>query len=169
MATEALALKLDQTAAIATGIRRAALLYSRLLLVVGPAGSGKSQALATVSERIAAPVLNVGLDLSRLMLELDVRQRALQARTLLEKVVEAAGGGDVVLLDNTELLFDVSLRQDPLRLLQGVSRNKTVVAAWTGTLANGTLRYAAPGHPEHRRYPATDLLTVPVGPDGEEP
>ena len=46
---------------------------------------------------------------------------------------------------------------------------KTVVAAWTGTLASGTLRYAASGHPEHRRYPATDLLTVPVGTDGEEP
>ena len=162
-------MQLDQTAVIATGIHRAALLYSRLLLVVGPAGSGKSQALATVSERTAAPLLNVGLDLSRLMLELDVRQRALQARPLLEQVVEAAGGRDVVLLDNTELLFDVGLRQDPLRLLQGVSRNKTVVAAWTGTLASGTLRYAAPGHPEYRRYPATDLLTIPVGTDGEEP
>jgi len=45
-----------------------------------------------------------------------------------------ASAADVVLLDNVEVLFDVSLKQDPLRLLQGLSRNKTVVAAWSGEI-----------------------------------
>ena len=58
----------------------------------------------------------------------------------------------LVLLDNIEILFDTALKQDPLRLLQGVSRNRTIVAAWNGTLENGYLIYAAPEHPEHRRY-----------------
>ena len=35
------------------------------------------------------------------------------------------------------LLFDARLKQDPLRCLQGLSRNRTVVAAWTGTCARG--------------------------------
>ena len=59
---------------------------------------------------------------------------------------------DLVVLDNIEILFDAALRQDPLRLLQGVSRNRTIVAAWNGTLENGYLIYAASEHPEHRRY-----------------
>lgn len=66
----------------------------------------------------------------------------------------------VVLLDNTEVLFDVSLKQDPLRCLQGLSRRRTVVAAWNGTIAHGYLTYDAPDYPEYRRYPAADLLVV---------
>ena len=59
---------------------------------------------------------------------------------------------DVVLLDNIELLFAVELAQDPLRLLQSLSRNRTIVAAWPGTFDGKTLTYAEPGHPEARRY-----------------
>ena len=82
----------------------------------------------------------------------------------------AAGqGSEVVLLDNTEVLFEANLRQDPLRLLQGVARNATVVAAWTGDVKDGTLRYAVPGHAEHRRYPAEGLLIVNVETSDDAP
>ncbi|MEN6474686.1 MAG: BREX-3 system P-loop-containing protein BrxF, partial [Syntrophaceae bacterium] len=47
---------------------------------------------------------------------------------------KAARKARVVLLDNIEILFDVSLKQDPLRLLQGLSRNTTLVAAWSGEI-----------------------------------
>ena len=161
------ALPLDQTTeAIVAGIRQAAQLYNRLVQV--PLGTCNTNALAAVSEHTGAPVVHVGLELSQRMLEFTARQRPLQVRPLLEQLVEAADG-DIVLLDNIQLLFDASLQQDPLRLLQGLSRNKTVVAAWTGTLVGGTLRYAVPGHPEHRRYPAADLLVVPVGTNDEKP
>ena len=102
------------------------------------------------------------------MLDLTAGQRPLQLRPLLEKWMETMGAAsEVVLLDNTELLFDASLKQDPLPLLQGLSRNKTLVAAWTGALEGGKLRYAAAGHPEHRQYPARDLLAVPLQAGGE--
>ena len=97
------------------------------------------------------------------MLELTTGQRPLQLRPFLEKWMETVGAAsDLVLLDNTELLFDATLKQDPLPLLQGLSRNKTLVAAWTGALEDGKLRYAAARHPEHRQYPARDLLAVPL-------
>jgi hypothetical protein len=67
------------------------------------------------------------------MLDLTERQRALQLPRLLGEIVGEATG-ELVLLDNIEILFDVHLKQDPLRLLQGLSRNKTVVAAWNGSI-----------------------------------
>jgi hypothetical protein len=134
-------------------------LYFRLILVVGPAGSGKTVALHEVQARMAASLVNVNLELSRRMLDMTERQRALQVARLLEEITGEAGG-DLVLLDNVEILFDVSLKQDPLRLLQGISRNRTVVAAWNGTLVNGHMTYAAPGHLEHRRYAVRDFLVV---------
>ena len=106
-------------------------LYHRLILMVGPAGSGKTSALQEVSASTSAPLVNVNLELSRRMLDLTERQRALQLPRLLGEIVGEATG-ELVLLDNIEILFDVHLKQDPLRLLQGLSRNKTVVAAWNG-------------------------------------
>ena len=155
--------------AIATAIKDAAALYHRLVLVVGEAGAN-SNALAAACERLGAPLLNVGLELSRRLLELSTHERPLQVRRLLEQCLEAPGPpANVVLLDHIELSFDTGLQQDPLRLLQGLSRNRTVVAAWTGTLAAGTLRYALPGHPEYRPYPAEGLLIVPSGTTTEAP
>ena len=75
-------------------------------------------------------------------------------------IIVGATADDVILLDNVEVLFDVSLKQDPLRLLQGLSRNKTVVAAWSGSIDGEHMLYATPGHPEYRRYSLRDFLVV---------
>ena len=151
------------TDAIFARLQQVAPRYHRLVLVVGPAGAGKTNALEAVRKRTGAPLANLGLELSRRMLELTLDQRPLQLRPFLEQLLETLDeGGGLVLLDNTELLFDATLKQEPLSLLQGLSRNKTVVAAWTGVLEDGKLRYAAPGHPEHRQYPPDDLRSLAV-------
>jgi hypothetical protein len=128
-------------------------------MLVAPAGAGKTAVLQDVHERTAAPLVNVNLELSRRMLDLTERQRALQLPRLLAEIV-AASAADVILLDNVEVLFDVSLKQEPLRLLQGLSRNKTVVTAWSGSIDGEHMLYATPDHPEYRRYPLRDFLVV---------
>lgn len=137
----------------------AAELYYRLIMVVAPAGMGKTVALQDVHERTNAPLVNINLDLSRLMLDLTERQRALQLPRLLSEIVNA-NENDVILLDNIEILFDVSLKQDPLRLLQGIARNKTIVATWGGAIDGAQMIYATPDHPEYKRYPVRDVLIV---------
>ncbi len=135
-------------------------LYHRLILVAAPSGSGKTEALREVVASTGARFVNLNLELSRRMLDLTERERALRLPDLLDEVV----GKDepLVLLDNVEILFDAALRQDPLRLLQGVSRNRTIVAAWNGTLEKGCLTYATPEHPEHRRYSRDDRGDVVI-------
>ena len=63
-------------------------------------------------------------------------------------------------MDNTEILFDLALQQDPLRLLQHASRNRTIVTSWNGTVDDRYLNYADSGHPEYRRYPTGGLVIV---------
>jgi hypothetical protein len=140
-------------------IGEASELYHRLVILVAPAGAGKTAALQDVHKRTEAPLLNVNLQLSREMLELTERQRALQLPRLLSEMINATQS-HVILLDNIEVLFDVSLKQDPLRLLQGLSRNKTVVASWSGSTDGEKLFYATPDHPEYKRYPIKDFLLV---------
>jgi len=140
-------------------IGQAAELYHRLVILVAPAGAGKTAALQDVHARTMAPLVNVNLELSRRMLDLTDRQRALQLPRLLAELV-GASTADMVLLDNVEVLFDVSLKQDPLRLLQGLSRNKTVVATWSGSIDGEHMVYGTPDHPEYKRYPLRDFLVV---------
>ena len=141
-------------------VKQAAELYHRLMLVIAPAGAGKTTALLDIQDRTGASLVNVNLELSRRMLDLTERQRALQLPRLLRDLVSKSEGEKMTLLDNIEILFDVGLKQDPLRLLQELSRNKTVVAAWNGTIVEDSLTYAAPAHPEYRRYPMHDFLVA---------
>ncbi len=147
---------------VSAKIEHAKGLYHRLVLVVGPAGTGKTTALREVSERTGAPLVNINLELSRRLLDLAERQRPRRTRRLLDQII-ARTASDVVLLDNTELLFDVTLHQDPLRLLQGLSRSRTIAAAWNGNIEKDNLCYAEPGHLEHRRYPVDGTLVVCTG------
>jgi hypothetical protein len=139
-------------------------LYHRLIIVLAPPGKGKTIALRVVHERLGLPMININLELSQRMLELTERQRSLQLPGLLSEIVNKPLF-ETVLLDNIELLFDVSLKQNPLILLQGLSRNKTLVVAWSGTLEHGQIVYGVPSHPEYMRYPIEDMVIIcPVTP-----
>ena len=142
---------------------RASELYHGLILVVAPGGGGKSAALQSVAGQSGAPLVNLNLELSRRLLELTERQRKLQASRLVGDLVAHAvqeNAARVVLLDNTEILFEVSLSIDPLRLFEEVARNWTLVVAWRGRIEADQMVYARPGHPEYRRYPIGDLVIV---------
>lgn len=133
-------------------------LYHRLVLLVGESGSGKTAVLRIVAGELETDIINVNLALSTKLIELTERQRTLHLSSLLGDIVEKAG--TVALLDNIEILFDHGLHQDPLRLLQSVSRNRCVVASWNGAVTGNKLTYAESGHPEYRSYDATDTLIV---------
>lgn len=133
-------------------------LYHRLVLLVGKTGSGKTSVLRDVAEGYGTTVININLALSSELLELTAKKRSLQLPELLGDIVDKALSP--VVLDNLEILFDKDLKQDPLRLMQGISRNRTIVASWNGTMTSERLLYAESGHTEYRSYDSVDVLIV---------
>ena len=133
-------------------------LHHRLVLLVGDAGSGKTVVLREVSEEFGSSVIDISLALSGELLELTAKQRSLRLPGILDQVTDQAHSP--VVLDNLEILFHKDLKQDPLRLLQGISRNRAVVASWNGAMKSGRLSYAETGHPEYRSYDSVDVLIV---------
>ncbi len=126
-------------------------LYYRLVLIVGPAGSGKTCILSTLSKKMSIPVVNLNLELSARLLKTTGFYKVTHLLDLIEDIC-AQVQGDMVLLDNTELLFEPMLRNDPLRLLQKLSRKRTLVVSWNGKIERQHLIYATPEHPSFRQY-----------------
>ena len=148
---------------VTRSLKAAEELYYRLVLIVGKSGSGKTSVIQNLAKQRKTDPININLCLSKELLELTTKQRQLKLSKILAQAVNDKG--EVVFLDNIEILFDVGLKQDPLRLLQGLSRNLTLVASWNGNFDKGKLTYSEPEHCEYRSYDLTDTLVVSMNGD----
>jgi hypothetical protein len=135
--------------------------FYRLVLVVGPSGAGKTEMFKQLEVEQGYPYINLNLELSRRLIDLTEKLRCMQAKGLIADILDNHRGG-AVLLDNIEILFDSALQQNPLLVLQGLSRNRTLVVSWNGGIQDGSIIYAEPGHPEFRRYTCKDFLYITV-------
>lgn len=136
------------------------LLYHQLVLLVGPPDTGKSSLLQAVSASNGWPRVNVNLHVSEALLPLGVKSRATGLYGAMQDIV---GASDLpILLDNLELLFDPALQQDPLRLLEGLSRNRPIIASWGSKVEGERLVYATVDHPEYRAYDTVGLVILDV-------
>ncbi|MBR8836036.1 MAG: BREX-3 system P-loop-containing protein BrxF [Stigonema ocellatum SAG 48.90 = DSM 106950] len=146
-------------AKISSYFPQVAQLYYRLIIV--PCDRTQKINFQQIAEFSNNRYINVNLELSRGLLELTQRQRPLKAEELLRKII---GNSDhrVNLLEHLEILFDTSLKLDPLQCLQKLARNCTIVARWDGKIENNNLIYAELGHPEYRRYPVKDFFIVNI-------
>lgn len=140
-------------------IHNASKRYHQLVLIVVPYDLETTDFLAELSEKRQYPCINVNLTLSQALLDYSIRERIAKAIPILEEFV-SQDKVEAILLDNIEILFEPSLKQDPLRCLEQLSRNQTIVANWRGIYSNGTLTYSEPGHPEYKYYSDVDALVV---------
>lgn len=131
----------------------------QLILIVAPSGSGKTTILQELSRRKNYPIINVNLQFAARLKELSKSQRRLRADQLLAEIV-AQSGNSLVLLDNIEILFEVSLKLNPMALLKKISRNRPVIASWSGSVDGIRLIYAQQGHPEYGIYDLEDIIVI---------
>jgi len=137
--------------------------FYRLVLVIGPSGSGKTEMLKRLEVDSGCKYINLNLELSSRLIDLSEKQRGMQVKPLIADILDTVSGA--ILLDNIEILFDSALQQNPLLLLQGLSRNRTLVVSWNGSIKDGSLTYAEPGHPEFRKYACKDFLYIDINAD----
>ena len=137
-------------------------LNSKLVLLIGPPQSGKSELLSGFSERRNASILNVGATLGRKLLAIPSTRRHLLATDMLKDLADKAAQNDLLLLDNIELLFDQALQLNPLEVLKRHAHARRVVAVWPGQLQEDRLSYATTGHAEHQDYAVDGVVPFKV-------
>ena len=132
--------------------------YYRLILVVGESGSGKTPVLRSFAKQQNTEVINLNRELSERLLGLTLKQRETQLISIIDDILRPKS--DPIIMDNIELLFDVNLHNDPLRVLKNLSRHRTIFASWNGVVSQGLLNYAAPPHGEYREYSPSDICVL---------
>ena len=143
-------------------VEEIAALHSKLVLLIGAPGSGKTALLHALGKNRGATPLNIGSALGSRLAATPQKQRPLQTNTILRELADQHAVGDLLLLDNIELLFDRTLQLDPLDLLKRHAHARRVVAVWPGELRDGRLIYAEMGHPEHQDYGLEGLVPFAI-------
>jgi hypothetical protein len=137
-------------------------LNSKLILLVGPSRSGKTQLLRQFGDKLSFEPLNVGMELGRRLAAMPNNKRGFSAGELLREIADRDYTEDLLLLDNLELLFEPSLQINPLDLVRRLAHSKRVVAVWPGELRGDRLVYADMSHPEHRDYSRDGLVVLEI-------
>lgn len=148
--------KLDQLVEDISGLNR------KLILLIGPPRSGKSNLLGQLAERRQARVLSVGATLGLELLTSPSARRHLHAADLLKGLADGFVSQGLLLVDNIELLFDRTLQLSPLDVLKRHAQVCRVVAVWPGELQEGRLSYATTGHPEHQDFGVDGLVPFKI-------
>ena len=118
-----------------------------------------SEQQAQSSELVKYEVLDLNALLSEMLIEMSEQDRPELIASLMSNIIHEAAT-NVVLIKGLEILFDRSLKVDPIRLLRVCAKNKTLLVSWPGDQTSSGLIYASPNHPEYRKYKTSDLSDV---------
>jgi replication-associated recombination protein RarA len=133
-------------------------LHSKLILLIGAPGTGKTALLRALAKSRNLTPLCIGSVLGSRLAAIPQRQRHLQVPIILRELADQHARGDLLLVDNIELLFDRTLQLDPIDLLKRHAHARRVVAVWPGEFNDGRLTYAVMGHPEYQDYGINGLV-----------
>jgi hypothetical protein len=106
--------------------------------------------------------LNIGAELGSRLSPIPNRQRQIEITAILDELSYQHTNNNLLLIINIELLFDRTLKLDPLNLLKRLAHARRVVAVWPGEISNSRLVYAVIGHPEYQDYSLEGLIPFEI-------
>lgn len=130
--------------------------YYPCCLFVHPDVQRLQQISLRLAESFSWPILSLGSVLSERLLHVTPVRRTSEVSTIFKDIVQGYLA-DLVICSDIDMLFDPTLRLDPLRLLRDTSRLRALVAMWPGSFTSGTLVYATPEHAHHRVWSRPEL------------
>lgn len=111
------------------------------------------------SETENIPYINVSMELSEKLIAISQSKRKYYVTEFIQEILMERTE-EIICLDYIELLFHPELAVNPFQLLRDISRNKTLVISWRGTMEGDALVHAEPGHPEYKRQTVEDAVII---------
>ncbi len=135
---------------------------TNLVLLVGSSAVKVNELLEKISSKHNAKPLNIGHLLSKALTMLSQRQRCLMAAEILRNLLDEQSNSSPLFIKNIEVLFDASLKLDPLDLLKRNARSRKLIAVWPGRIQEERLIYADFGHSERHSYAMDGVFTFEI-------
>ena len=135
---------------------------TNLVLLVGFLAVKVNELLEKISSKHNAEPLNIGHFLSKALTVLSQRQRCLMAAEILRNLLDEQASSSPLFIKNIEVLFDASLKLDPLDLLKRNARSRKLIAVWPGQIQEERLTYADFGHSERQSYAMDGVFTFEI-------
>jgi len=102
-------------------------------------------------------VINIGKELSEALIPVTVNERSRFVQKWLLDILTSIQT-EPVLCIHIDLLFEPSLKMDPLALFRQASRSKKMIVLWAGEYSPGTLSYAIPEHCHFKSWRISESL-----------
>lgn len=115
--------------------------------------------VALFSKENHYPLLSLNLLVSEVMKDVHDSRRTFKTIDLVNELILDMDS-EIVCIDNFEVLFEPTLKVNPFELFMNLSKNKTLVIAWRGTISENNFMYAESGHPEYLKFPTKDALII---------
>ena len=137
-------------------------LHSKLVLLVSHDHRRCSRALRCFASQRGSAIVSVGSALGRRLASRAASRRPITAVDTLRDLLPTRTDDNLVMLDHLEILFDRTLRIDPLDVLRQIARVRKVLAVWPGEMNDQKLQYATHGHAEFREYGVEGVVTFEI-------
>lgn len=105
-------------------------------------------------------LINVSKSLSQRIVCLSANERIKRLDVEFEEVAQECN--ENIWLTKLDLLFEPSLKAEPILLLKWLSKSRPVVAIWPGQIYEKTLVYAEPGSKDYRTFSLQELKDIQV-------
>ena len=105
-------------------------------------------------------LLNLNIKMSEKLINISRSKRSRTISAIINEIIEDYPKDQTLLVNRFELLFLPELEQDPIRLFEDLSRERTIVLIWPGVYENGVLSYAQPWHSEYREFAKVDAKII---------
>ncbi len=135
---------------------------TNLILLVGTSTEKVNGIFEETCIRRKVVPLNIGQLLSKALTVLSQRQRCLKAAEILRNLLDEQTRSPIVFIKNIEILFDASLKLDPIDLLKRNARSRKLIAIWPGQILEERLVYADFGHSERQSYALDGIFTFEI-------
>lgn len=135
-------------------------LNCKLAFIVGKNQAVREYLLERIIEKRRVSALNISWLLSEALSQLTAAERPLAAAAQLKELAAAYERSNLILMHRIEVLFDQSLRLDPVLTLRRLADRRRIVAIWPGEYDGHKLMYAELGHPEYRRSQPDSIVIL---------
>lgn len=115
---------------------------SKLILIIGEPGSGKSKLIHQYSDETGIPILD---------LDTIFKGKVNQIERVMADFIDNYDN-DVLLLDNKKILYDKDSNIDMLSFLKELTKKVIVVATWNGTIKDNKLIHIRSKLPANLEY-----------------